>query len=362
MSSASSDPRNLCLLVVFNTPLVVAWLNTLNNEHLLRTSNSQSDYNRDKCWKSEKGLRVWNVSSEGIPTPNAQGLYQGVDVVLITASALQVNPSICWVTKTKWHTVVADEGHDYLRGQHNACPGRLSLTLRNWYNLQLKTKSMFIITGTPFVTKISYDVVAITKAVACEQIRRIWGKEYTDAGLDELVRGWRSELSTMDPVVATQQENLRELVKDKLALFMIRRDENSCIRGQPVMVDYFKQCTVYEEPLVPSDNGHEAAYRDTLYRQHYGNSETYTKTHNDIMRCLSWSYRFIRWQGLRESQKGSFWNDFTLDEAERQLRTRTLIKILKEGKKTGNGVILFVQRVFLAEMCIKAIHLLRSSN
>ena len=169
---------------------------------------SDYDFNQEKYWRSGKGLRVWDVTRQGTPKANAQGMYEGIDVVLITASTLQVDPAMCWVTKAKWHTVLADEGHDYLRGQHNAQPGRLSLTLRNWYNLQHHTSSMFIITGTPFVTKISYDVVAITKAVAHEQIRRTWGNEYTDAGLDEMVRGWRSELSTKDPAEAARQESL----------------------------------------------------------------------------------------------------------------------------------------------------------
>jgi hypothetical protein len=71
--------------------------------------------------------------------------------------------------------VLADEGHEFLRGQHNA--KGLSLTLRNWYALQSRTKSMFIITGTPFVTKIQYDVVAITKAIAHEKIRTTWGPD-----------------------------------------------------------------------------------------------------------------------------------------------------------------------------------------
>jgi hypothetical protein len=334
----------------------------LNNKLLRQTSKSESDYNREKCWKEGKDLRVWDVTSQGIPRANDRGIYEGIDVVLITASALQVDPFACWVTKAKWHTVLADEGHDYLRGQHNARPGQLSLTLCNWYNLQSRTKSMFIITGTPFVTKISYDVIAITKAVAREQIRRTWGKEYTDTGLEEMVSGWRSEISSMAPEMAAQQEKIRNTIKDKLALFMIRRDENSHIRGNPVIIDYFKQCTVYEEPLVPSDNGAEAEYRERLYREHYGDSDAFTKTRNDNMRCLSWSYRFLQWQGLGDRSRGKFWSDFTLEEGHRQIRTRELIKILEEGKKTGNGVIMFVQRVFLTEMCIRVSHPLRNSS
>jgi hypothetical protein len=213
---------------------------------------------------------------------------------------------------------------------------------------------MFIITGTPFVTKISYDVVAITKAVAREEIRRGWGEEYSDEGLDEMVRGWRSELATVDPAARRQQEELRSNVKDKLALFMIRRDENSQIRGQAVMTDYFNQCKVYEDSLVPRDGGKEARDREEFYKTWYSNSQSITKTRNDNMRCICWSHRYVQWQRCSIRDRATFWRDYTFSEAEGHIRTRELIKILKEGKQTGNGVILFVQRTFQAELCIRA--------
>lgn len=343
------DRRNLCLLVVFNGPLVLAWLNTLNN----KISEGQ-----DRCWKDRRGLRVWNATDPKSPEPDMDldGVFVGTDVVLITAATLQCDPSSCWVTSTKWHTVLADEGHEFLRGQHNSRPGELSLTLRNWYTLQHKTTSIFVITGTPFVTKISYDVVAITKAVARESVRRMWGPEYTDAGLSDMVKGWRDGGMVAGLAGAAEQEQIRDKIKDKLALFMIRRDENSRIRGEPVMTDYFKNCRVFEQPLVPTDNGAEFAERERLYKQRYSqSSQTLTKARNDHMRCLCWSYRFFSWTSA-EGQKAQFWADFTLKEAQNQIRTRALIDILKRGKKTGNGVIVFVQRTFQAELCVKASH------
>ena len=115
---------------MFNFPLVIAWLNTLNNDMLRQNLKSESDYDEERCWQTGEGLRVWNVAQQGIPKLNSDKLYADVDVVLITASSLQVDPIACWVTKLKWHTIFADEGHDYLRGQHNARPGQLSLTLQ----------------------------------------------------------------------------------------------------------------------------------------------------------------------------------------------------------------------------------------
>jgi hypothetical protein len=161
---------------------------------------------------------------------------------------------------------------------------------------------MFIIMGMPFVTKISYDIIAITKVVTLEQTRASWGKEYTNTGLEELVRGWRSDITSMDLASAAQQEKIRTVIKDKLALFMIHRDENSHIHDKPVMIDYFKQCHVYEDPLVPTDNDSELIHRENLYRVHFKDMDSFSKTRNDNMRCLCWSYRFVRWQGLRNRE------------------------------------------------------------
>jgi hypothetical protein len=213
---------------------------------------------------------------------------------------------------------------------------------------------MFIITGTPFVTKVSYDFVAITKSIAKESIRATWGQEFTNEGLEELVKGWRSDFNPNEPIVAAQQEEIRQRSKDILATFMIRRDPDSKIRGKPVMVDYFKKCTVYDQPLQPNDGGAEFSYREDIYRRSFGaNSDILTKSRNDNMRCLCWSYRFIAWNNSESKMRHLIWKDYTLQEAMKQIRTKELIKVLKEGKRTGNGVIVFMQRVFLVEMCIK---------
>jgi len=67
------------------------------------------------------------------------------------------------------------------------------------------------------------------------------------------------------------------------------------------MIDYFKQCTVYEDPLVPPENGKEFEYCENLYRKQFGDTNSCTNSRNDDMRCLSWSYCFIQWQSLKEN-------------------------------------------------------------
>ena len=80
---------------------MIAWLNTLNNDTLRQNLKSESDYDEERCWQTGKGLRAWNVAQQGIPRLNSDKLYGEVDVVLITASSLQVDPIACWVTKPR---------------------------------------------------------------------------------------------------------------------------------------------------------------------------------------------------------------------------------------------------------------------
>jgi hypothetical protein len=360
-----SQPKNLCLLVVFNAPLMMSWLSTFNNSALyssFKTSEiTKKEYLETRCWATAKGLSVWKVTEQGRPMASQADGLLGVDVVLITATELQMAPEDCWVHKFQWHTVLADEGHDYLQGQHNAKPDNISLTLQNWRRLQHHTKSMFVITGTPFVTKISYDFVAMTKSIAKESTRARWGPEYRDDGLETLVQGWMDKVNENDKEEKERQEMLRSNVRNVLARFMLRRDENSKIRGEPVMTDYFALCQNCEEPLIPPNN-EECLYREALYTETWGSSDRWTQMRNDIMRCLSYCYRYVQWHQASQRKKRDTWNKYTLEEACRQIRAKTVIEILQEGKRTGNGVILFVQRTFLAEFCLKVFPALIITN
>src|SRR5271170_6856176 len=105
-------PKTLCLLVIFNVPLMGAWLNTLNNQKLYTLFRdgdlSKEEYCKERCWKPKKGLRVIDCTEYGRPTPNEDGTFDD-EVILISASSLQVAPEQCWVHNFEWHTVIADE-------------------------------------------------------------------------------------------------------------------------------------------------------------------------------------------------------------------------------------------------------------
>jgi hypothetical protein len=66
---------------------------------------------------------------------------------------------------------------------------------------------------------------------------------------------------------------------------------------------------------------------------------------------LSYSHRFEHYKGNKG--KAAFWENYRLSEANGHVRTTELIRILNKGKSEGHGVIVFCDRVFLAELSMK---------
>jgi hypothetical protein len=382
--------RNLCLLVVANMALTSAWLNTVNNTAVeegreddrdsetdtdpslldagareakewrlflgddVKLNKDQGDV--DQCWHSGKGLSIWDATAQGVKGPplDANGVCK-YDVVMITAHALQSRDP--WVTKMKWQTVIADEGHEFLRGQHNKSAEQQSHTLHAWRVLQTRSRSMFILSGTPFVTKISYDFVAMTKAVAREEIRAKWDQRCTDIGLRQLVNGWISVNDSRYVKFKDAEDQRRTTIAELLSTFMIRRTEKSAIRGKPIIKDYFKLC-VDAIDAVPCPQA-EIDRREILFKRRFGNIQRLSSPRNQWLRCVSFSERYIEWEKVRS--KGSaaarkkVWDGFEISECDKLCRARALVQELREAKKAGQGVVIFSQRTFLSEWALMVI-------
>ena len=371
---AAESSRNLCLLVVANAPLVTAWSGTLNNDALLQAQRAEqremetelarsarsgtvdkgwaellgddieipeSEDQSDLCWQDGKGFRVWDCTSRGRPKFNDRGIVEGYDVVLITAQMLQTRDA--WVTKVKWSTVLADEAHEFLRGQHGKA--EQSITLQNWGILQRKTKSIFIISGTPFVTNIVHDFGAMTRAIACEPIRRQWSEDCTDAGLQALVKGWIPLSDTRYTKFKDAEDARRKKMAELLSIFMIRRTEKSLIRGQAVIHDYFKQCPEDLVPIkAPPD---EISTREKDFTQRFEDSRYINSRRNQWLRCVSWSRKYIEWE--TKTKESNIWDNYTLEDAKKLSRARALIEELEKAKDANEGIVIFSQRTFLSE-------------
>lgn len=319
--------------------LEVGWREALEDYNVLASR---------KHWKDDHKLSV--LSLIGRRSPSVAQDLRNYDVVIITAYDLQTqNP---WFPRMQWYTVIADEAHEFLRGQ----TGNVSTTLSNWYKLQRQTKSMFLLTGTPYTTNIKHDVKRILVAIASDSVRQGWGPAYSDDGIDDLLRPWDDRMHGK----SFRNEEARNRafeqntvsagdIAEKMALYTIRRDETSKIRGQPVLRDYVGECKRYEDSLEPADGGRELSERMRVYNENYGKLRL-SKGSTETLRCLAYSLRYPEWA---ESRSKGFWDTYTLKEAQAHVRTRKLIDILKEGKRSGNGVVVFCHRVFLLELSSK---------
>jgi hypothetical protein len=314
--------------------LVEAWLTTVNN-------NRVGDADASACWKPRKGLSIYNTLEKRLPANlTTLSVY---DVVVTNVSTMNRQGS--WVTQLPWQVVIADEGHDFLRGQHGH--STVSNTLQNWYTLQRSVKAMFIMTGTPFVTKISHDAVRMVQAIAREDVRRQWGPEYTDEALQQAFKGWQQLKECSKPAEKEAQEQRAGEFAAILAGVMLRRDKRSMVRGQPVVQDWNERCDCFEESLTALPG--EVERRQVVYQRMRPQSHSLTATGNEIHRMLSYSHRFEIWRGGRDWKAA--WAGFDIHETDQHCRAKRMVEILREAKRTGNGVLLFVSRVFLAEFC-----------
>jgi hypothetical protein len=355
-ANASTDshnqlPRAFALLIIPATMLKSSWKVCMNN---LNGSTDQP------FWKHGKGLTFLDACSKD---PTAAHVANH-DVILITRQTLTSSYEDGrepWVCKYEWETIIADEGHVYLRGQHNRRGGAdLSNTLHHWGNLLHHTKSTFILTGTPFVTKVTFDAAQMVKALATNDVRRRWGNQFTDEGLDELFRGWQEITDPTMPPSDSQRARASEYA-ELLARCCLKRDEKSKIRGKHVMRDWLGQCQIIDTPLTPFPG--ETAARETYFRNNFviGSFRPNTPNTLNIKRLLSYSFRYFEWRLCGESQpkRREFWANWTVNDmlAERKQHCRFdyVCGIIEKARSTKDGLVIFVSRVFELELWIRVI-------
>ena len=329
--------RGLCLLVLSSSLLNTTWKRTMSNTGVPETK---------QFW--QPGARALNVldctewtKHRKVPT-NAE--LSRIDVVMITSSMLAVLEDP-WVVKVTWYTVVADEGHGYLRGQHNQ--KSTSYTIQKWHKLQLRTQSCFVLTGTPFVTKVSYDAVRMIEAIASPPVRAKWGVEYTTEALNVLFDGWNSE---------GRVEKAAQYA-EVLAGCTLRRDHRSLIRGTPVIRDYIKECQLYEQPLASLPK--EVLAREKFFEGYRGAA----RNKYGYIRCLGYTNLYMEWHAIVNSREAkqtkwqAFWESWDPQKLKEEIKTHVRLarvcQLLNQSKRRGDGVVVFSQRVFLAELMIR---------
>jgi hypothetical protein len=135
----------------------------------------------------------------------------------------------------------------------------------------------------------------------------------------------------------------RKKMAELLSIFMIRRTEKSLIRGQAVIHDYFKQCPEDLVPIkAPPD---EISSREKDFTQRFEDSRYINSCRNQWLRCVSWSRKYIEWE--TKTKESNIWDNYTLEDAKKLSRARSLIEELQKAKDANEGIVIFSQRTFL---------------
>ena len=148
-------------------------------------NNDGNPKETNQFWQSGSvALRYLDCTKLGkTNSPNQRSL---ISRRVMTTAATFATHSVPWVNNIEWHTINADEGQHYLRGQHNK--PMASLRLGNWY--VSRSTSSFVLSGTPFVTNIAHDAVHMIEAIASPLQRKARGPEYTSMKAREVFDSW----------------------------------------------------------------------------------------------------------------------------------------------------------------------------
>lgn len=151
-----------------------------------------------------------------------------------------------------------------------------------------------------------------------------------------------------------QEDARRKKMAQVLSIFMIRRNEKSVIRGQPVIMDYFKLCAEDIKSITAPTE--EFQRRDSLFRERFKGDGRMNNRRNQWLRCLSYCERYIQWKKRKDKSSSEIWAGYTLEEASELIHARELIKELRATKEAGVGIVIFSQRTFLSEWVLMVRH------
>jgi hypothetical protein len=140
-----------------------------------------------------------------------------------------------------------------------------------------------------------FDVERILQAIAPSNVRGKWEPNYTDEGMHRLLEPWYPRQSKLEGEPAIQNSERAKGIAGKLALFTLRRDERSVIRGGAAMYDYVKDSKRHEEPLRYTVGDREVDELKRIYEELWVKKGVLSSHFNDKMRCLVYAKRYARW-------------------------------------------------------------------
>lgn len=271
---------------------------------------------------------------------------QPVDVIVTQKSVLQRDTSSRQVLeRIKFNYLIVDECHDWVRGQPSGMSKQLTF-LRS--NLLPRADAVFLVSGTPFVGRMQFDMIQTIKSLASPTRRATW-KVPTNIEADsqettEVHRYTDEWLQTLDEKW-TSTSHLEKT--QMLAPILLCRTPSTLIDGEPIMEDFMAKMrekldgdVAYNQALVS-----EMQKRKKLLDEHEAAGAS--KARYAHARWLAYSSQVItrNWH-VQGRENPSWWNNVTITDVCEYERGRCLVKILKGHKQAKKRTIVFASAVF----------------
>jgi hypothetical protein len=266
------------------------------------------------------------------------------DVIITQLSRLQRNGSRSqqFLTNLQYHFLIVDECHHWVRGQKSQMSNQLSF-FRN--ELLPRASAVYLLSGTPFVGSMSFDMIETIKSLAMPARRKSWVIRhednqqshgmYSDEALLNLTQNWES--------VSSKEKTML------LVPILLRRTADTEIDGQRIMPNFLAM--LVEDSVGEIQHSQimtEMQERELLLsrflrdKSQHGGTQRYT-----LARWMSYSsWAITKNWGISGREDVNWWNGFGLKDAEEYERGRRLVAILKSYKREGKKPIIFAHAIF----------------
>jgi len=243
----------------------------------------------------------------------------------------------------------------WIRGQKGKLSNQLTFLRTTLLN---RPHAVFVLSGTPFVGNMQFDMVETIKSLALPSRRakwtvRIWNEEaragagagagvgaepepvfcYSDKALQKLTEDWE----IVDPTAKTQM----------LVPLLLLRTADTIIYGHPIMPNYMGNLVEASDgEITQAQIAKEMNFRTEMLDAYLW-EQSKGPIRYMLARWLSYSSWVLSRQWNNEGRENvAWWNGFSMKEVKEFERGRRLIKMLDEWKREGKRIIIFARAVF----------------
>lgn len=278
-----------------------------------------------------------------------------IDVYIMQISCIQKqgNRFQKFLTSLQFKYLIIDEAHAWVRGQQSNVSNQLNF-LRN--HLLPRTSAVYLLSGTPFKGKMQFDLVETLKSLAPEARRGKWLVRFVD-GEDAVEESEPTACYTTPAltVLSRDWEKISHQTKTQMLVpLLLLRTSKTKIDGVTIMPDYEESLVAVSSGEIPLEElGQEIKFRENLLDRYYAKRGKGGANRYVLGRWLSYSSWVIQRNWGRDDP--TWWDSFTLQNANQFARGACLVKLLRCWKSQGKKPIVFASAVFHQQFAGKVI-------